>query len=275
MKESTTENLCHKNLLISILLLIAISCSCNNSADNKTTIHKKYLSERSRTDTLNVSVFLDLSDRISPTVHPNPTMEYFMRDTGYISSVVTAFENHVAFKKSILMNDNIQVFMDPTPPNQEINELLNNLRISLDSDNATLPYIQSIINTYRSTAIKIYEHTIENDTYIGSDIWSFFKNKAEDYCIDRNKRNVLVILTDGYVYHTNNIIRENNRTSYLTTVLINNENLNLSNWKDQLESGDYGFMPFQNVDLTNLEVLVLGINPYPGNPYESDIIQYY
>lgn len=35
-----------------------------------------------------------------------------------------------------------------------------------------------------------------------------------------------------------------------------------------------GFIP-TNKDLSNLEILVLGINPNPRNPYEEDVINAY
>tara|TARA_R110001606_G_scaffold376284_1_gene534899 strand:- start:168 stop:626 length:459 start_codon:yes stop_codon:yes gene_type:complete len=115
---------------------------------------------------------------------------------------------------------------------------------------------------------------IEDNSYVGSDTWRFFKNKIKDYCIDDNYRNILVILTDGYIFHKNSKIEEDNKTSYLTPQTIRKFKLNTGNWQEKIEKENFGFIPATE-NLQNLEILVLGINPDNKNSYEQDVIEKY
>ncbi len=81
-------------------------------------------------------------------------------------------------------------------------------------------------------------------------------------------------LTDGYIYHENSKIREANQTTYLTPQTIRSFQLNTSTWKTRFEKENFGFIPATN-ELSNLEILVLGVNPNKKNPYEEDVIKIY
>ena len=109
---------------------------------------------------------------------------------------------------------------------------------------------------------------------MGSDIWGFFKNKVKDYCIKDKHRNVLFILTDGYMFHKDSKFSEVNKTSYLTPELLKSMKLNTSDFKNKIEDKGFGFIK-ANDDLNNLEVIILGINPEKGNPFEADVIKTY
>ncbi len=223
---------------------------------------------------LNLSIFLDVSDRISPEVHPNTTMEYYKRDIGYLNSVTKAFETHMLHKRIVLMNDRIQLFVEPAPGNTDINDIIKQLRISFDNNNVTKEKIEGINSNYTELSTKLYELAIQDNNYIGSDIWGFFKNKIKDYCISEEHRNILIIVTDGYAYHKDNVISDGNRSSFLTTQKIKQLGLNNSNWEQKLSENDCGFI-VKNSGLDNLEVLVLGINAYKSSPYEEDVIRAY
>lgn len=223
---------------------------------------------------LNVSILLDLSDRINPGKFPDAAMEFYERDLGYIDAVANAFEVHLRNKKIRKINDRIQLYIDPEPADKKLNKKLEDLKLSFDKDNATKDKILTVSNRYDSIPRLIYEASILDDAYIGSDVWRFFKNRVNDFCIEEGHRNVLVILTDGYIYHKNTVIKEEYLTSYLTPQTIRGFNLNTSNWKEYIEEKNYGFIP-ANSNLKDLEVLVLGINPDPKNPYEEDVILKY
>ncbi|WP_304344502.1 hypothetical protein [Chryseobacterium koreense] len=123
---------------------------------------------------------------------------------------------------------------------------------------------------------KINQLTISQKNYIGSDIWRFFKNDVKDYAVteDNNYRNILVIITDGYVYHKDSYSRNNNRTTYITPDFIGKENLRFGKWKNKFNNGDYGFITTRK-DLGNLEVLVLEVNPAGNSLNDEDIIKEY
>ena len=223
---------------------------------------------------LNISILLDLSDRISPTKFPNQTMEYYLRDVGYINSVAEAFKNHLNTKRVIQADDKIQLFFDPAPFNPEINKISNDLKIEITKDNISKEEIDKIKEKYTSESLEIYKLAIKDNNYVGSDIWNFFKNKINDYCIEDNYRNILVVLTDGYIYFKNSKIQEGNMTTYLTPEVIRANGLNKSNWSETMINKKNAFIP-TNTDLSNLEILVLGINPNTKNAYEEDVIKAY
>jgi hypothetical protein len=260
------------NIKLTIILLIStMTFSCKNDATdtNKDQIKTKDVSEN-----LNISLLLDLSDRISPTKYPNPTMEYYLRDVGYINSVSEAFTEHVRSKKVIKAHDKIQLFFDPAPLNPEINKISQDLKIELNKGNVSKELIKNIKTIYANNPLKIYNLAVKDGNYVGSDIWRFFKTKINDYCVEKEYRNILVILTDGYIYYKDTQMKEENFTTYLTPESIKSNKLNSPEWTKKIMNQKLGFLKANN-DLSNLEILVLGINPNPKNPYEEDVIKTY
>jgi hypothetical protein len=114
--------------------------------------------------------------------------------------------------------------------------------------------ILSTINLFSTNLNSIYHQTKVTSKYLGSDIWGFFENKAHEYCIKEGYRNVLIILTDGYIYDKNNKRKKDNKYTYISPeVLRDNPNARLLN-------------PFdKNSKLDQLDVLILELNPNPQN----------
>ncbi|ROH98866.1 hypothetical protein EGI16_20100 [Chryseobacterium sp. G0240] len=222
---------------------------------------------------INISILIDLSDRIDPATNPNPTMQYFQRDTEYIKAIEKGFLNHIKSKKIITYDDQMQVFFNPEPSDPKMNEFTKELKVSFNKDTPK-SYFDSVEKKYSELPLNIYQSAIKDGKYIGSDIWEFFKNKVNDYCIKKDKRNILFILTDGYMYHENTRFSEGSKTSYLTTKLIKANNLTASDFKNVIEKNKFGFVK-ANEDLSLLEVIVLGINPEKGNPFEEAVIKEY
>lgn len=227
----------------------------------------------SNSKNLNISILIDLSDRIDPEKNANPTMEYFQRDTEYIKAIDKGFLDHIKSKKVIQLDDQMQVFFNPEPSDPQMNDFTKQLKVSFDK-NTTKENIALVDKNYSDLPLKIYQSAIEDKKYVGSDIWEFFKNKVKDYCIKDNHRNILFILTDGYIYHKDSKFSEGRKTSYLTPELIKSLKLNSSDFKSKIEENGLGFIKANN-DLENLEVIVLGINPTKGNPFEGDVIKEY
>jgi hypothetical protein len=258
-----------KQIVLLLILTSLFSCKKNENTQKVEVPKVKDISEN-----LNISILLDLSDRISPTKYPNPTMDYYLRDVGYINSISESFSGHVKNKKVRRVDDKIQIFFDPAPLNPEINKISKELKIAVNKNNVSKEMIKSTKTTYANSPLKIYKLAIKDNNYVGSDTWKFFKNKVNDYCIENNYRNILVILTDGYIYYRDSKIKEVNQSSYLTPEVIRSYGLNKSNWSKIIIDKKIGFIP-ANVDLSNLEILVLGINPDPKNPYEEEVIKAY
>ncbi|MBN4085041.1 hypothetical protein JYT89_01720 [Flavobacteriaceae bacterium AH-315-B10] len=259
-------------ILICFFLIPLIYCA--NDSDKKSKQSSKTTLTKGKSKfvkNLNISFLLDLSDRINPKKYPNESMEYYLRDVAYIKSVSETFDSHLRKKKVRQMNDRIQVFFDPEPQNQNINNISNDLRYSVSRDNASLELLDEIKSVYSTKPIEIYELAIKDNNYVGSNTWRFFKSKVKDFCIEEGYRNILIILTDGYIYHKDAKIKEGNLTSYLTPQDIRNFKLNTSNWNDKITNDNFGFIP-KTDSLQKLEILVLGINPDKKNPYEEDVI---
>ncbi|MDF2551673.1 MAG: hypothetical protein K0R77_948 [Chryseobacterium sp.] len=222
---------------------------------------------------INVSILIDLSDRIDPKTNPNPTMEYFQRDTEYIKSIEKEFLNHIKTKKIITYNDQMQVFFNPEPSDPKMNHFTKELKVSFDK-NTSKDYFSSVEKKYSELPSNIYQSAINDGKFVGSDTWEFFRNKVKDYCIKGDHRNILFILTDGYMYHEDSKFSQEKKTSYLTSKLIKANNLTDSDFKTTIEKNKLGFVK-ANDNLNNLEVIVLGINPEKGNPFEEGVIKEY
>lgn len=262
-----------KNISKGIVLLWVItsllSCNQNSDKDGPDIVIKKTTAEN-----YNVSILLDLSDRISLKKNSNPTMEYYQRDLGYIKSVSEAFTEHVRSKRVRQIDDKMQLFFNPEPLNPEINSISKNLRIEMNKNNVTKDFLNSINSSYSDQTAKIYDLALKDNNYIGSDIWGFFENKVKDQCIDEEYRNILVIITDGYMFHENTKVNEGNLTTYITSELIRRYGLNTPDWDKKMHNQKFGFIKAGD-NLSNLEILVLGINPNTKNPYEEKVLRAY
>jgi hypothetical protein len=260
-----------------IACTFAFLVSCGSDATERNTNSPDDKSAKTgsvKNDSLNISILLDLSDRISPDIHPNSSMAYHERDLGYIESIAKAFEHHLRSKPIRNDDDHLQIYFEPEPLNPKVNDLARQLKLSFTKDNAKIENIKAIATRYRTLSTEIYKLALDNKTYIGSDIWGFFKNKATDYCIKPRHRNILFILTDGYMYHQNSKFRQGNKTSYIAPQLIATNKLNTPSYAELIQKKGYGFVK-ANDDLTGLEVVVLGINPSKGNPFEGDVLKEY
>lgn len=264
------------NIVLSILFIF-VSFSCAEDTAKKEVKKSdpiKGLNKSISNQHLNISFLLDLSDRINPTKYPNVSMEFYERDIAYIKSVSEAFDMHLRKKRVRQMNDKIQLYFDPEPLNKNINNISSELRYHITKDNVSLDLLDNIKKRYATKPLEVYNFAINDNKYIGSDTWRFFKTKVKDYCIEDEYRNILIILTDGYIYHKNTRLKEGNLTSYLTPQDIRKFKLNSSKWKEKMERENFGFIPVTD-NLGALEVLVLGIHPDTKNPYEEDVITEY
>jgi hypothetical protein len=264
------------HIICTCLFVPCVLFSCGNEPNKKTTAEDdlEATDVTIKSNNLNISFLLDLSDRINPTKYPNPAMEYYVRDVAYIKSVSEALDAHLRRKKVRAMNDKIQLFFEPEPLNKNINSISNSLKYSISRDNASLELLDKLNEIYTIKPKEIYDLAIADNEYVGSDTWRFFKTKVHDYCIEDGYRNILIILTDGYIYHKDSKMKEGNLTTYITPQEIRTNKLNTKDWRSNMASGQYGFIPATK-DLSSLEILVLGINPDKKNPYEEDVIMKY
>lgn len=272
-------------LLISSMLLVSIACKSDHTSKKQgqgsgaksEVISSSLVSDcephlfKRKADNLNISILLDLSDRIDL---PNQQA----KDSSYILSLAKEFNTHIRKKKLGLLYDKMEVFYEPAPVNPKINQLANQLKISYMKGISKNEWIPKTLEFYGSVPSQIYKQArsvSKKEGYAGSDTWGFFKNHVKDYCIEECRRNILVILTDGYLYHEANLRKEGNQTSYLTPQLLSQLKLNKPNWKGEIQNRDLGFIPATH-NLEDLEVLVLGIQSQNSkHPYAQEIIETY
>lgn len=269
----------------SILFLISVLILSNCGKEKEASIGKDIKNDSSITQfsdcpeyiskgkekNLNISILLDLSDRIE-----NPRIK--KKDSAYLSSLAKIFVNHVKSKKLILLEDKMQLFFNPEPSDTKINDIAEKLRIGFTKETSkdNLEVALKLYSEYPSQLYTLAQNDAKaNKGYPGSDIWRFFKDNVKDYCIDNCHRNILVILTDGYMFYSGTVMKEKNKTSYLTPKSLKALSLNKGNWKTKIKEKQLGFIHANN-DLNDLEVLVIGITSHNDeNPYAKDIIEAY
>jgi hypothetical protein len=235
------------SVFISIFLLAFTSLAlsnCTKSGEKKSSDPKP----------LNISVFLDLSDRLIR----NETPPQMARDTQIVGHLVDLFVNKVVNEKIVPCNDHMKVFFYPLPPDKDVNLLASKLDIDL-STMAENPKekklaLISMRNNFSKSLAQIYESTLKDKKWIGSDIWGFFKKSINDQCIRQGYRNILVILTDGYVYDQGDNIKEGHNYSYILPKTLKDKSSGLI---------------VRNRNLKDIEVLMLEINPYGTKNYDQ------
>ncbi|MFP7656466.1 hypothetical protein [Chryseobacterium proteolyticum] len=126
--------------IIYLLIIISFVSCCkteNGSSDE--------IKDSIQTDlnNLNVSILIDLSDRIDPKTNPNPSMEYAQRDVEYIKTIEKGFLNHIKSKRIITYDDQMQIFFNPEPSDPKMNELTKELKVSFDK-NTSKDYFSSV-----------------------------------------------------------------------------------------------------------------------------------
>ncbi len=275
-----------KNLFqLFIITILTIGLSSCNSKKADAALEKevsKALKKQSKGDcpsyilenkknNLNVSIFLDLSDRITRP-------KTIQKDLENLQSISRAFLSHIKTKKLILLQDKMQLYFNPEPANDTINTIAEKLHIEFtkESPKADIALTEKLYASQPSTLYDLAKADSKKPKdFPGSDIWRFFKDNVKDYTISDCHRNILVILTDGYMYHENSQMNEGKLSSYLTPKSLNRLPLSNSNWKTTLIDNQYGFIK-ANENLADLEVLVIGIESLnPKNPYSIDVMRAY
>jgi hypothetical protein len=116
---------------------------------------------------------------------------------------------------------------------------------------------------------------ISQASWPGSDICRFFKRDVNYLAIDSDPhyRNLLVIFTDGYVYHPDSKEKKGNRYSYILPELLDQYKLRNNNaWSEEIDKQDFGLISNRS-DLDQLEVLVLEVNASEKHKNDEEIIR--
>lgn len=208
---------------------------------------------------LNISVYLDLSDRLTRDLNPSQ-ME---RDTDIINQIVDIFIADCVKNGIVSSRNHFQVFFYPEPQISTISTLARGLNVDLDkmAIKDKKKALKEMKETVSSNIEQIYSDALEQKKWVGSDIWGFFSNgKVDNYCIREGYRNVLFILTDGYLFYAPNKQVDGKAYSYVLPQT-------LAVYESSLIVKRKG--------LENLEVIVLEVNPYAPNQRDKliDVLQ--
>lgn len=219
---------------------------------------------------LNITILLDLSDRITKSNNPSNTD----RDIAIVKNVISKYKNDISLRRVVLMDGCLKVLFYPTPNDPSMASLANDLEISVSKNTQNLAQIVTtsmLEDKFEKNLRSIYEKALMQNKWPGCDIWNFIKSKQNLYMKDAKYRNILVIVTDGYVYHQNAKFNSGKRYSYLL-------GSNIAPYRDpvnydtKIQNDDFGLISTKN-DLSGLEVLVLEVNPEQGKPVDYDIIK--
>jgi len=270
------------------ILIISLLASCGSAdttekkVENNNNAESEPVLNPQKELQLNINVLWDLSDRIDDQKNP-ASPAHFQRDIEAIKTLTEVFKKDMQTKGAYKAKSKIRVFFSPPPANDQINVIAKSLSYDLssfsgeDANRKKKMVYDSVNSQFEKSANTIYQLAVSGKTkqWDGSDIWRFFKNDVKDYCIEKRPgyRNILVLITDGYIYHKDSKDRAANRTAYVlpeTLKLFRNN----SQWKQLFDRGDYGLIATRN-DLKDLEVLVLEITPSAGFKNDEDILKAY
>ena len=237
-----------KNILsLSVLFIVAliILTACGGGKNSSSTSERTATAADQSKKSLNVSIYLDLSDRLEREMAPSQK-ERDIEIVKYLSEIV---KNHAVAQKILPSKDRIKVFFYPTPNDSKIALLSQDLEMDLSKAQPSekKQMLLDFQEKFNTSLTKIYEATMQGKNWIGSDIWGFFKKQVDTYCIREDARNIIVILTDGYLFYAPNKQKDGDNYSYILPQTLSNPNSGLIVSRQGLE---------------NLEVLLLEVNPY-------------
>jgi len=251
--------------------------SCDDAGGSETSSKPGETKETTKTKSqINLSVLLDLSDRIDTKTNPGKP-EHFEKDLEIIRYLDQYFAKEMEKNGAFMSKGKFRVLFSPKPNDPNINVLAQKMNVDLSKMDVKQKkqVHDNIEKDFTNAAQQIYATTIQTNKWIGSDVWRFFKNDVKDYCIEQDPayRNVLVIITDGYLYHPDSKDKVNNRYAYILPSLFEQYKLRKNqNWETEMEKQDFGLIAKRD-DLENLEVLVLEVNPSANHKNDEDIIK--
>lgn len=226
-------------MMASVVILIACAGKSSNEKSGK---------ESTQTNSalipLNISIYLDLSDRLEREMYPSQKE----RDIEIVNYLTEILKSHAVSQKILPSRDRIKVFFYPTPNDSKIALLSKDLEMDLSKAQPAekKQMLLEFQDKFTTSLTKIYDATLEGKNWIGSDIWGFFKKQIDTYCIREDARNIIVILTDGYLFYAPNKLKDGDNYSYILPQTLSNPNSGLI---------------VSRQGLGNIEVLMLEVNP--------------
>lgn len=256
--------------LVAFLFLL---CACNNDTETSSTAVNNAVEMPQQ---INLSILLDLSDRIDPQKNPAKP-EHFERDSALIDYLSDFFLEQMKARGTFMAKGKMRVIFSPNPSDPMINTAAGRLRVDLSQMDTKQK--KEVFETLKGTVAEniksIYSTSINQHVWPGADIWRFFKNDVKEIAVDPDTayRNILVIFTDGYIYHQDSKDNVGNRYAYLLPDLLTKYKLRNNNaWSETIDKTDFGLIA-KRADLEQLEVLVVEVTPSAGHMDDEDVIR--
>lgn len=234
------KHLLQKFLYAIVTLVIVTSCGSNGNKQSEKKIVKS----------INITVFLDLSNRLVNGGTPSQQE----KDIDIVKDICAYFKEETKGIGILTSTNHLKVLFYPTPKSSKIATLAEELNVDMNviPKAERMPTLNKLSDKFCGNLTQIYKQTISESNWIGCDIYDFFDSKKVDQlCINDNARNILIILTDGYIYATNNLItnKKEHKYNFIDSQTINDP-------KSSLITSRKG--------LNNIEVLIMEVNsPQP------------
>lgn len=241
----------------SIIICTAALCAClfliccGGSATTQPTAESasEEAKQAASDQPLNISIYLDLSDRLKRDLTPAQKD----RDTAIVGYIADYFKAQTMGPKILQSKNCMKVFFYPAPEDTKIATLAGDLTVDMQKHQGVNKRIalENMRSKFNESLNLIYDMAIQADKFPGCDIWDFFSNRNVDIqCIRKGFRNILVILTDGYLYDENHKVQKGDSANFMTATALKNPNFSLLVTRTGLE---------------NLEVRILEVNPLNMN----------
>lgn len=238
-----------RNLIIMVCAAMTLM-GCPPGNGKNTGNKKEVVGKEAKSDKpLNISIYLDLSDRLTRDLTPSQKD----RDLAIVGYIADYFKAQTLGPKILQSKNNIKVFFYPAPKSSDIATLAADLSLDITkyAGREKRVALDGMKEKFTKNLTAIYDKTIEENKWPGCDIWDFFSNKNVDtQCIRKGFRNVLVILTDGYLFDVKHKVQDGNAYSYVTPATLKVANSSLI---------------VKRTGLEDLEVRILEVNPYDIN----------
>lgn len=197
---------------------------------------------------INVSIYLDLSDRIKP--NGTDALSQKDKDIAIVDYLANYIKDRAVKQKILPCKDRLKVFFYPEPADAKVALLSEKLELDLATTpmKEKKPKLIAFTDEFKNSLEQIYSSTIATSSWLGSDIWGFFNKPIDNYCLKDGYRNILVVLTDGYIYHASNKRSDGNCHTFILPQTL----------KDKTSCLIVG-----RTGLDNLEVLMLELSPNP------------
>lgn len=248
-------------LSIGLLLLLAGACFYSGPSAPST----ENLPEKERETFQNITILLDLSDRIKDSGR-------IEKDLFIIGQLLESFGKNQKKYGYQLSKDRISVAA--AHQQDACTSLFNygdGLSIDMSIQGMNRPLFDKRKAAFKEKVKALYQDALQCKT-TGADIWSFFRDNLSA-CIktpdspQAGFKNKILILSDGYLLFDKEICRSRGAGTYMGNL----DRLRHSkDWEKLFEEGSFKLQPHGSMPKANLEAWMLGVTPVNPAQYPEE-----